>query len=67
MEVAIEQSLVTEYVLCNLQLIKQGDKLYLKIYRKDLSTIISNTSTFPIMHLTLFSPPTVQITVKFFK
>lgn len=32
MVVSIEQSLVTEYILCNLQLIKQRDKLYLKIH-----------------------------------
>lgn len=59
MVVSIEQSLVTEYVHCNLQLIKQRDKLYLKICRKDINTIIFLIqSTFPIMHLTpSFFPP----------
>lgn len=59
MVVSIEQSLVTEYILCNLQLIKQRDKLYLKIHWKDINTIIFlMESAFPIMHLTpLFFPP----------
>lgn len=60
MVVSMEQSHVTEQVLCNLQLIKQRDNLYLKIPWKDINTIIFLIqSAFPIMHLTPLFPSVI--------
>ena len=58
MAASIERSLATEYILYSLQLIKQRDKLYLKIFWKDINIVIFLIqSASPTMHVApLFSP-----------